>query len=429
MKHWRELKKLYSYILVGMVLLFPTFFSVAETIDELNLKINQKNVDITNLQNEINQFQSQLDQIGKQKSSLNNSIKELDLTKKKLVANINITQKKIDKTNLKILELSSQIFDKENSISNDNRAINMYIKKTSEFEDVSMVEVILSGQDFTSAWNDIDNMVTIREELKNTINELKEVKGQLEDTRSQTLSAKKELLSLKSSLADQKKIVDQNTAEKKRLLKETKNNESNYQKLLADRLAKKVAFEAEVRNYESKIKYILDPSKLPSANVLSWPLENIYITQFFGKTEAGKRLYANGTHNGIDFRASVGTPVISMADGVIAGTGDTDLTCYKASFGRFVFIKYNNGLASTYGHLSLIKVHLGQKVSKGDIVGYSGNTGYSTGPHLHVSVYAADSVNMQSRPSVACGGRTYTMPIAPVNGYLDPMYYLPAYNK
>ncbi len=71
-----------------------------------------------------------------------------------------------------------------------------------------------------------------------------------------------------------------------------------------------------------------------------------------------------------------------MADGVVGGVGDTDVQCKGASFGKFVFIKYNNGLASTFGHLSLIKASKGQVVSRGDVVGYSGSTGYSTGTYL-----------------------------------------------
>ena len=429
MRLYLAYKKQFSFLIVGLLLLIPMVFSYGQTIDELNTKISQKNSDIASLEQEIAQFQTQLDSIGKQKSTLSNSIKELDLTRKKLVASIAITQSKIDSTNLKIEGLSSQIIDKQDSISNDNQAIAVYIKKSNEFEGTDIIQTILSDGNFTDAWNDIDNMVTIREKLKTKITELTQVKSQLEDTRTQTQNAKKELVSLKSSLADQKKIVDQNTTDKKKLLAETKNNEANYQKLLADRLAKKVAFESEVRDFESKIKFILDPTKLPNAGVLSWPLDNIYITQLFGKTEAGKRLYANGTHNGVDFRASIGTPVKAMADGIVMGTGNTDLTCPGASFGKFVFIQYDNGLSSTYGHFSLIKVSQGQRVARGEVVGYSGNTGYSTGPHLHVSVYAASSVKMESRASVACGGHIYTMPIAPINGYLDPMYYLPPYNN
>ncbi len=430
MKLYHAYKKQFNIcflIFLGILIIIPAVFSSAQTVRELNDKISQKNADIDKLEQEIKQYQAEIDDLGKQKDSLNVSLKQLDLTRKKLVADISVTQKKIDKTTLKIRELSLEINDKQDIITNNLDAISLDIRQIDELEQNNILATMLSEDDFTIIWNDIDNMALVSDKLRETTIKLREVKSNLEDTRKETTDAKNELLSLRSKLADQKKMVEQNTADKKKLLAQTKNSEANYQKLLKDRLAKKDAFEKELRDYESQLKYILDPSKLPDGGVLSWPLDYVYITQLFGKTEAGKRLYANGTHNGVDFRASIGTPVKAMADGIVMGTGDTDITCPGASFGKFVFIQYNNGLSSTYGHLSLIKVSKGQKVSRGQVVGYSGNTGYSTGPHLHLSVYASDAVKMESRPSQSCAGRVYTMPIAPINAYLDPMYYLPLY--
>jgi murein DD-endopeptidase MepM/ murein hydrolase activator NlpD len=175
------------------------------------------------------------------------------------------------------------------------------------------------------------------------------------------------------------------------------------------------------------LTYVLNPNSIPKANnsALDWPLDSVLITQQFGKTNASARLYAAGTHNGVDFRAAVGTPVKSAGNGKVAGTGDTDADCKGASFGRWVLIKYDNGLATTYGHLSSISVSAGQAVTSGQVVGYSGNTGYSTGPHLHVSTYAADAVNPVTRPSNTCPGKSMTMPVSAVNAYLDPLVYFP----
>lgn len=278
---------------------------------------------------------------------------------------------------------------------------------------------MLSDNDFSLIWNDIDNMITVRERIRADIIELKQMKGALEDTRKVTIDAKNELTRLKSQLSDQRKIVVQNTNEKNKLLAQTKNNEANYQKLLKDRLAKKEAFEKELEEYESQLKYILDPSKLPGGRVLSWPLDSIFITSSYN-------LRNDGFHYGIDFRARTPLPVYAMADGIVEGVGNTDIQCPGVSFGRFVLIKYNNGLASTYGHLSLIKVQKGDKVARGEIVGYSGNTGYSTAPHLHISVYARDAVEVKTIPSKSCPGRVLTQPISPINGYLNPIKYLPS---
>ena len=430
MKLYHDYKKqsrVFSLFLLGILLVIPFVFSYAQTAQELNEKINQKNADIDKLEREIKLYQIEIDDLGKQKNSLNVSLKQLDLTQKKLVADIAVTQNKIDKTNFKIKELSLEIDNKGDIISNNIEAISLSIRKMNELEQNDVLATILSENDFTIIWNDIDNMATVSDKIRETIINLKQVRNDLEDTRKETTDAKDELLALKSKLADQKKIVDQNTAEKKKLLTQTKNSEASYQKLLENRLAKKDAFEKELEAYESQLKYILDPSSLPGKGALSWPLDDIYITQLFGVTKDSKRLYASGSHSGVDFRASVGTPVKAVADGIVLGTGNTDIACPYASFGKFIFIKHNNGLSTTYGHLSLIKVSKGDKVERGDVIGYSGNTGHTTGPHLHLTVYASEAAKMETRPSKACEGRFYTMPIAPTNAYLDPMYYLPPY--
>ncbi|MFA6511377.1 MAG: peptidoglycan DD-metalloendopeptidase family protein [Candidatus Paceibacterota bacterium] len=407
------------------LLLAPAVFLYAQTASEIRDKIDQKNSDIQDLEKEIAGYQAQLNTLGQQKNSLANSIKELDITTKKLNANIAVTQNKIDKTNLQIQNLGRDIGTKESSIINNINAISLSLKEINELESGSMVENILSANDFFLVWNDVDNAETVREKIRNNTIELRQIKGELEDTRKVTVDAQNELLSLKAELADQKKIVVQNTNEKKKLLAQTKDNEANYQKILQNRLAEKQALEKELSDYEAQLKYILDPSKLPSAGVLLWPLDKIYMTNPFGKNTSG--IYATNFHNGTDFRASVGTPVKSMAAGVVVGTGNTDTQCPGASFGGFVLIKYDNGLSSTYGHLSLVKVKKGQKVARGQIVAYSGNTGYSTGPHLHVSVYAPNGVSISNVPSKACPGKVLTLPVAATNAYLDPIYYLPPY--
>ena len=128
-------------------------------------------------------------------------------------------------------------------------------------------------------------------------------------------------------------------------------------------------------------------------------------------------------HNGVDFRASLGTRVKSASNGTVAGIGDTDIVCSGASYGKWILLKYDNGLSSLYGHLSVISVKSGQKVITGEVVGYSGNTGYSTGPHLHMSVYASQGVKISTLKSTVCNGN-YIIPLADTKAYLDPLIYL-----
>jgi len=434
MKQYQDYKKLflnkiYGFLFVTVLVFIPVFFIYAQTAEEVQNKIEQKNADIANLEKEIDRYKSELNSIGKQKNTLSSSIKELDVTKSKLNADISLSNKKIDKVNLELGNLSSDIGQKEFAIDNNKLALMLDLRRISEFEQKSLTENLLSNDNLASIWNTIDNMQSIRGAILSKMQDLKKVKGELEYTKTETELAKNEINRLKAQLADEKKIVENNAKEKNLLLKKTKNNESSYQDLLKNRTALKNALEKEVESYESQLKFILDPKKLPGVGALSWPLDDIYITQLFGRTVDAARLYASGSHSGVDFRASVGTPVNAMSAGVVIGIGDTDSTCPGASFGKWVFIEYDNGLASTFGHLSLIKATEGQRVSRGDVVAYSGATGHVTGPHLHATVYAGGAAEVKTFPSKSCAGKTLTQPLAAKNAYLDPMLYLPPYKK
>lgn len=87
-------------------------------------------------------------------------------------------------------------------------------------------------------------------------------------------------------------------------------------------------------------------------------------------------------HPGIDLRAKIGTPVYATADGLVEYAG-----FHKTSgYGRLIIINHNFGFKTIFGHLSKIKVHQGDFVKKGDIIGYTGNSGLSNGPHLHYEI-------------------------------------------
>lgn len=418
-----------SFFCLAVLLVSASAF--AQSASDLKDKISDKNEEIRKLEAEIKAYQKELEVLGGESSSLKNTIKKLDLTRQKLLTDIKVTESKISNTNLEIEQLSLDIGNKEEKIIQNKSVIAAGLKKLHEMDLHSIIQNLLSQDTLSDLWNEAEALKSVQTKLSEQINELKLIKEDLEINKDEAEEAKRSLVSLKSELGDQKKINDQNTAEKNKLLKDTQNKESNYSAMLKTTIAKKEAFEKELRDYESQLKFILDPSKLPKSgsSALSWPLSKIIITQFFGSGPAAKKLYVSGSHNGVDFGIPLGTQVKSMAGGVVVGTGNTDLACPKASYGQWVLVKHNNGLTSLYAHLSLIKVGAGEAVASGELLGYSGSTGYSTGPHLHISVFASTAVEIKNLPSKACGGKTYTMPVAAINAYLDPMLYLPPYKK
>ncbi|MBE3637699.1 DUF5930 domain-containing protein [Mangrovicoccus algicola] len=110
------------------------------------------------------------------------------------------------------------------------------------------------------------------------------------------------------------------------------------------------------------------------------PLETKYrVTSPFGyrrdPIRGGGRM-----HEGVDFAAAYGTPIHATADGVVTHAG------WMSGYGRLVTIRHEYGIETRYGHMSKLGVKVGQKVSKGDVVGAMGNSGRSTGTHLHYEV-------------------------------------------
>jgi murein DD-endopeptidase MepM/ murein hydrolase activator NlpD len=93
-------------------------------------------------------------------------------------------------------------------------------------------------------------------------------------------------------------------------------------------------------------------------------------------------------HEGTDFAAGYGTPIYATADGVVTYAD------WENGYGRLIKIQHSYGIETRYGHLSQIRVDVGQKVSRGDRIGDMGNSGRSTGTHLHYEIrFGAKAVN------------------------------------
>lgn len=405
--------------------------AAASASSDVQAQIDAKNAEIQALQAEINQYQAQVDQIQSKANTLQNTLNALGKDQKRLQTNLSLTGKKAEKTALTIRQNEQQIGTLGQNISENTTALAETIRALNLGDNRSLLELLASDDSVSSFMADVDRVLMVQQSLKTGIATMRGSKASLEAAQKDLLARKQELDALKVELADQKKVVDVQAGEKKTLLGQTKDQESAYQKLLDDRKKQVDALNAEIFDYESKLKFTLNTKSLPGQGALAWPLRDVLVTQRFGKTVDSKRLYVSGSHSGVDFRAATGTPVYAVADGLVEGTGDTDKTCYKASFGKWIFIRHYNGLATAYGHLSVIKAVEGQRVKAGDLIGYSGSTGHVTGPHLHVTVYASNGVGgeegarVDEHPSAACKGKNYRMPIAPTSAYLDPLLYFP----
>ncbi len=118
--------------------------------------------------------------------------------------------------------------------------------------------------------------------------------------------------------------------------------------------------------------------KMEAATPKGLPLEGVLTSPFGQRSDpaTGKTV----THDGVDLGVAQGTPVCATADGVVVYAD------YRDDYGYMVILDHQNGYETVYAHNNQLTVSVGDTVSRGDVVAYSGNTGYSTGPHLHYEI-------------------------------------------
>ncbi len=139
------------------------------------------------------------------------------------------------------------------------------------------------------------------------------------------------------------------------------------------------AFEASLDNLDQALLRLEEARETAKTLPFASPARDKPITSYFGN-RTDPFLGRPAMHAGIDFRSGVGGEVRSTGSGTVTTAG------FSGGYGNMVEIDHGQGLTTRYGHMSRILVKVGDKISTGDLVGLSGNTGRSTGPHIHYEV-------------------------------------------
>lgn len=124
-------------------------------------------------------------------------------------------------------------------------------------------------------------------------------------------------------------------------------------------------------------------------------INGLEISSPYGAMES----FRNSPHTGIDIPLNEGTLLETIQDGVVSQVFDG-----STSIGKGVAIKTDEGLTQIYGHMNQVDVEPGQILNTGDVIGTSGNTGFSTGPHLHFAVQSTDGTYVDPTPLTSALG-------------------------
>jgi len=437
--------------LSGAILIIAGLFlwqvSDAGLIDDLKKVIEERNVQIQKLEEEAQRYRREIAVKQYEVQTLRSEIGQINQVVGRLKREIAVTESKVERTELELKALTIEIQDKEITIRKLRKGLAGLVLAFFESNQKPLFAILIHTRVLSDFFRQLDYLAFLEEKILDSLKSIRTIKRDLETRKNEVEGKRTELANLKTSLYGKKGVQEAVRSEQNAILKSTKNEEEQYQALLKEQEKKRALLEEEIRSIEEKIRVTIDPESLPPKRpgILGYPLpdaskescwqksgstfENC-TTQFFGYTAFAKAGgYASKGHNGTDFRADIGTPVRAAESAIVEAIGNTDIGCRGASYGKWILLRHPNNISTLYAHLSTINVTQGQEMKRRERIGYSGKSGYATGPHLHFSVLVTKAVEIDTIVSRVCG-RNMTLPIAGndpisgIEGYLDPFDYL-----
>ena len=209
----------------------------------------------------------------------------------------------------------------------------------------------------------------LRDRQKALVLKLKTVKERIEKVRDQIAEEEQALQVARAAVQSREESLVAARGQRSAALSQVDERVGRLESIRADLQAE---IQAEIAAASGVSTLPAGPMSAPSAAGLVWPLSGT-LTSGFG--------YRWGRmHEGIDIAVPEGTPVRAAKSGTVI------LASYYGGYGNYICVDHGGGLSTCYAHLSGYASSTGQRVSQGQVIGYSGNTGSSTGPHLHFEV-------------------------------------------
>ncbi len=401
----------------------------------LENEIEERNKKIEDTEKEIEEISKQLDGISDKKRTLQSELDFIQLTNQRNKAQLNLTKDNIYRSQLKLRTLNQDITQSIKNIELLQQTLTDLVRRTNEYELRGDLYILFTDNSLFDILRNTEDSIRLSSALSEKVQNINNLRRGLVIDKDNTTKEKISLERLNLELVDRETILALSIQKQESILSETKNSEEEYQRLLKERLEERVGLQKELIEYESQLDFVLDPDLIPEARpgVLIWPIEGkIRLTQRFGMTNfaiRNRNHYGRPFHDGIDIATSINSSVLSASDGEVIAVGNTDLVRSCQSWGKWVAVKHKNGLTTLYTHLSLIKARPGQSVQRGELIAYSGNTGYSTGPHLHFGVYYSNGFKVIPYETVSASGRCrgLDVPVAATNAKLNPLDYLSSF--
>lgn len=350
-------------------------------------------------------IQAEINSIQRKYDANANEIQDLVDKKNAIDQEISLLNAQIQNLNDQISVYSQMIADAQDELDIAQFTLNglnekhkLRIRAMEEEGDVSYWEVIFEANSFIDMLDRINMMQEIAASDQARLEEMRQVAEQVIAAQEQMTLGKAELEESNASLLESQAVMEVRRTESDEILRELAKKQDEFQMMLDESESKQddlmrdiAAKEKELKEakYEEKLAALAAAGGAPASDA-TWrtPVSGYTLTSPFGMRKHPV-LGVNRMHNGIDMACAQGTPIYATRAGKV-----TTASYQAGGAGYYVSINHLDGFSSIYMHMTHFVVSAGQSVSQGQLIGYVGSTGISTGPHLHFGIsYAGSYVN------------------------------------
>ena len=372
----------------------------AKTAAELEEE-QRKAAQIAALEQKKREQQEKLKDLEKQIAEAKAKKEDVMVTKNLLDQRNQLLLEQIDDTQNQIDDAAAQIARYELLEQEQYELFCQQVRSEEERGSLSYLSVLFKATSMADLLNRMEFVNEVAEYNKTLIAAMKE-------TRENIKAEKTEMEAKEAQLGEQQDELQGKLDETTKLMNEYAADQRELEKLYAAEEEAGKAIVAEIN------RLMAESDVVPSAEGFIWPVTTSRkISSPQGNRVSPGNGIGSSNHKGVDIcNVSYSSKIYATKSGkvLIASMPYSDPDGGKSGYGNYVVIDHGGGMSTLYAHMSIVKVSVGQYVSQGDVIGVTGNTGASTGPHLHYEVHSTTMVN----------GRAVTV-------YENPLNYLPGY--
>ena len=344
-------------------------------------------------QEEIDALKNKSSGLAAQKAEIQNRLKEVQadknaaLQRKQLLeSQISLLRQEIDSTNELIAMYDRLIAEKtaelEQAETEEAAQFDLFCRQMRLMEEqgeTSYWGILFSSSDFAEL---LDNYMMVEEIIEydnRVIDGLVALQERVASDRAGLETAQAEQEEVKAGLVAAQNELKAQEAEADKVIAEIKGQEDQLKSMEAE--LQKAAAELDAQIKAKEREFAAQIANVPSESGFLWPLSSGYnvLTSLFGPRPHPVTGKPNN-HTGIDISAPKNTKIYAAKSGVVT------TSTYNSSYGEYVVVSHSDSTSTLYAHMTTRNVREGQTVKQGDVVGYVGSTGSSTGNHLHFEV-------------------------------------------